>query len=741
MQMFDHASCPSSRHEDANIRTLVASTIDGILILKNDTIIDCNRRILDMFGCRHEDMIGTSPVDWSPTHQDGNVGTADQMHKNLATAHKNQVLFFEWVHLRKDGTPFHTEICLYSIDPHRSGHLIAILKDITEQKNIQAELRSNSTKLKAAHTELICLYQQLAASEEAIGQQMAELKASKKQLEYSEQRYQLALAASNDAIWEIDLASNTLSFSAPWLQQFGLPVNEPFPRKLWLDLIHPEDRARVESVYSQHLESKTDQYDLEYRVRSLADTFIWLHARGKVLKDSVGNPERIIGALTDISDRKQRDEQIYRMAYYDHLTGLPNRSRLEEMLHENGLLKQSEGALLYIDLDDFKLINDSAGHACGDALIGTVARHLQSAVGPSHILARVGGDEFIVVLAGISQRAFIDTYAQRLIRLFHAPIVCRGHHFYLSASIGIALFPENAATLEELLKKADNALHRAKDAGRSNYCFFEQSMQDSLMQKVSMESRLRASALTKEHFQMHYQPQMDAQTGRIVGMESLMRWNCPELGAVSPLQFIPVAEENGLIIELGDWGLRTACAFCKELHQQGYADLSVSVNVSVRQLSSSNYVETVAAALVESGLHPTALELEITESMLIGSFEAKVRKLNALRAMGIRIALDDFGTGYSSLTYLQQLPIHTVKIDQTFIHRMTSEDSTRIIIETIIALAHRLGIVVVAEGIETSGQLELLKAFGCDIIQGYHLSSPLSDRELAEWLALPRQQY
>ena len=619
--------------------------------------------------------------------------------------------------------------------------MIAILKDITEQKNIQAELRSNSTKLKAAHTELICLYQQLAASEEAIGQQMAELKASKKQLEYSEQRYQLALAASNDAIWEIDLASNTLSFSAPWLQQFGLPVNEPFPRKLWLDLIHPEDRARVESVYSQHLESKTDQYDLEYRVRSLADTFIWLHARGKVLKDSVGNPERIIGALTDISDRKQRDEQIYRMAYYDHLTGLPNRSRLEEMLHENGLLKQSEGALLYIDLDDFKLINDSAGHACGDALIGTVAQHLQSAVGPSHILARVGGDEFIVVLAGISQRAFIDTYAQRLIRLFHAPIVCRCHHFYLSASIGIALFPENAATLEELLKKADNALHRAKDAGRSNYCFFEQSMQDSLMQKVSMESRLRASALTKEHFQMHYQPQMDAQTGRIVGMESLMRWNCPELGAVSPLQFIPVAEENGLIIELGDWGLRTACAFCKELHQQGYADLSVSVNVSVRQLSSSNYVETVAAALVESGLHPTALELEITESMLIGSFEAKVRKLNALRAMGIRIALDDFGTGYSSLTYLQQLPIHTVKIDQTFIHRMTSEDSTRIIIETIIALAHRLGIVVVAEGIETSGQLELLKAFGCDIIQGYHLSSPLSDRELAEWLALPRQQY
>ena len=362
-------------------------------------------------------------------------------------------------------------------------------------------------------------------------------------------------------------------------------------------------------------------------------------------------------------------------------------------------------------------------------------------MGPSHILARVGGDEFIVVLAGISQRAFIDTYAQRLIRLFHAPIVCRGHHFYLSASIGIALFPENAATLEELLKKADNALHRAKDAGRSNYCFFEQSMQDSLMQKVSMESRLRASALTKEHFQMHYQPQMDAQTGRIVGMESLMRWNCPELGAVSPLQFIPVAEENGLIIELGDWGLRTACAFCKELHQQGYADLSVSVNVSVRQLSSSNYVETVAAALVESGLHPTALELEITESMLIGSFEAKVRKLNALRAMGIRIALDDFGTGYSSLTYLQQLPIHTVKIDQTFIHRMTSEDSTRIIIETIIALAHRLEIVVVAEGIETSGQLELLKAFGCDIIQGYHLSSPLSDRELAEWLALPRQQY
>ncbi|NMC32964.1 MAG: EAL domain-containing protein [Veillonellaceae bacterium] len=726
-------------NEETKLRTLVAAAIDGILILKNNIIIDCNRRILEMFGCRHEEIIGTSPLDWSPARQGEEIYTADQLHKNFAAAHQNQILFFEWVHLRKDGTPFHAEICLYSLDQHRSGHLIAVLKDITEQKNIQSELRSNDQKLKAAHTELISLYQQLAASEEAIGQQMAELTASKKLLEYSEQRYQLALDASNDAIWEIDLASDALSFSAPWLQQFGLPVNEPFPRKLWLNLIHPEDRARVELAYSQHLESMTGQYDLEYRVRSLADTFIWLHARGKLLKDSQGAPTRIIGALTDISDRKQRDEQIYRMAYYDHLTGLPNRNRLEEILQEKGLLQHAEGALLFIDLDDFKWINDSAGHACGDALIGTVAQYLQSAVGPSHILARVGGDEFIVVLAGISQRAFIDTYAQRLIRLFHAPIACRGHHFYLSASIGIALFPENAATLEDLLKKADNALHRAKEIGRSSYCFFEQSMQDSLLMKVAMESRLRASVFAKKHFQMHYQPQMEAKTGRIIGMESLMRWNCPELGEISPLQFIPVAEENGLIIELGDWGLRTACRFCKDLHKRGYKDLSVSVNVSVKQLASNNYVETVAAALVESGLQPDALELEITESVLIGSFDAKINKLNALRAMGIRIALDDFGTGYSSLTYLQQLPIHTLKIDQTFIHRMNKEDSTRTIIDAIIALAHRLGIVVVAEGIETDEQLALLKKFGCDIIQGYHLSAPLPAEKLAEWLDLQRQ--
>ena len=590
-------------------------------------------------------------------------------------------------------------------------------------------------KLKSAHTELISLYQQLAASEEAIGLQLAELKASRKQLEISEQRYRLAMDASNDAIWEVDLATDELSFSAQWLDRFGLPTNENFPRKFWLSRIHPDDRFRVETDYVHHLEKKAAQYDLEYRARSEDGDYVWLHARGKVLCDDTNKPTRVIGALTDISDRKQRDEQIYRMAYYDQLTNLPNRRRLEQLLDEKGLPHNSEGALLFIDLDNFKLINDSAGHACGDELIANASRQLENAVGQSHILARVGGDEFIVILAGISQRAFIDTYAQRLINLFQTPFICRSQHFYLSASIGIALFPQDGNTLEDLLKKADNALHRAKDDGRSHYRFFEQSMHDSLLQKLAMESRLRASILTKEAFQMHYQPQLDLKTGRIVGMEALMRWTCPEQGNISPLQFIPVAEETGLIGELGNWGLQTACKFCRRLHDAGYTDLSVSVNVSVKQLAQDNYVESVAAALVEAGLQPTALELEITESTLINAFESKVKKLNALRSMGIRTALDDFGTGYSSLTYLQQLPIHTLKIDQSFVNRMGTEESTRMIIQSIISLAHRLGISVVAEGIETEEQRDLLQQYDCDIIQGYLISHPLSSSLLTTWLA------
>ncbi len=716
-------------------RALFESANDAIMILGNGMIVDCNDRALAMFCCQRNDLIGRSPAEWSPPQQTGAVDTTEQLYKNLAAARQERTLSFEWIHVRKDGTPFPAAVYLYQIGSRHSGQFLAILRDITDQKKIQTELQTNNAKLRAAHTELISLYQQLAASEEAIGLQLTELKASRKQLEISEQRYRLAMDASNDAIWEVDLATDELSFSAQWLNRFGLPTNENFPRKLWLSRIHPDDRFRVEADFCRHLEKKATQYDLEYRARSENGDYVWLHARGKVLCGDTGQPARVIGALTDISDRKQRDEQIYRMAYYDQLTSLPNRRRLEQLLNEKDLLRTSEGALLFIDLDNFKLINDSAGHACGDELISCAAEQLRNAVGQSHILARVGGDEFIVILAGISQRAFIDTYAQRLINLFQTPFICRGQHFYLSASIGIALFPQDGNTLEDLLKKADNALHRAKDDGRSHYRFFEQSMHDSLLQKLTMESLLRSSILTKEAFQMHYQPQLDLKTDRIVGMEALMRWTCPEQGNISPLQFIPVAEETGLIGELGDWGLQTACKFCRRLHDAGYTDLSVSVNVSVKQLAQDNYVESVAAALVEAGLQPAALELEITESTLINAFESKVKKLNALRSMGIRTALDDFGTGYSSLTYLQQLPIHTLKIDQSFVNRMGTEESTRTIIQSIISLAHRLGISVVAEGIETEEQRDLLQQYDCDIIQGYLISHPLSSSPLTTWLA------
>ena len=716
-------------------RALFESANDAIMILGNGMIVDCNDRALAMFCCQRNDLIGRSPAEWSPPQQTGAVDTTEQLYKNLAAARQERTLSFVWIHVRKDGTPFPAAVYLYQIGSRHSGQFLAILRDITDQKKIQTELQTNNAKLRAAHTELISLYQQLAASEEAIGLQLTELKASRKQLEISEQRYRLAMDASNDAIWEVDLATDELSFSAQWLNRFGLPTNENFPRKLWLSRIHPDDRFRVEADFCRHLEKKATQYDLEYRARSENGDYVWLHARGKVLCGDTGQPARVIGALTDISDRKQRDEQIYRMAYYDQLTSLPNRRRLEQLLNEKDLLRTSEGALLFIDLDNFKLINDSAGHACGDELISCAAEQLRNAVGQSHILARVGGDEFIVILAGISQRAFIDTYAQRLINLFQTPFICRGQHFYLSASIGIALFPQDGNTLEDLLRKADNALHRAKDDGRSHYRFFEQSMHDSLLQKLTMESLLRSSILTKEAFQMHYQPQLDLKTDRIVGMEALMRWTCPEQGNISPLQFIPVAEETGLIGELGDWGLQTACKFCRRLHDAGYTDLSVSVNVSVKQLAQDNYVESVAAALVEAGLQPAALELEITESTLINAFESKVKKLNALRSMGIRTALDDFGTGYSSLTYLQQLPIHTLKIDQSFVNRMGTEESTRTIIQSIISLAHRLGISVVAEGIETEEQRDLLQQYDCDIIQGYLISHPLSSSPLTTWLA------
>lgn len=723
------------RANAVKFRTLFECANDGIFIFDGMHIIDCNHRILEIFGQSRDEIINHSVDEWSPPSQRDGTPSADRMTQLLTAAMEGHSQIFEWQHHKKDGTLFDVEVSLYRIDIPPKRNVIAILRDITDRNQLIAALQLNNEKLKSTHEELASMYQQLAASEQVLSQQLSELKDNAKKLSFTEQRYRLAMDAAVDAIWEVDYATDELTISTHWMDRFGLPHDTPFQRKLWLTLVHPQDLELITTAFTTYVNASAPHYDVEYRVRALNGTYVWVHARGKALRDENGHVLRVAGSLTDITDRKHQEEKIYHLAYFDALTGLPNRRRLEMLLAEKSILDLASGALLFIDLDNFKLINDSSGHACGDALIADVAKQLVTAVGSSHLLARVGGDEFIVVLTNSNRKAFIQAYAQRLINLFNVPFTCQGHPYYLSASIGIAFFPEDGATLDDLLRKADTALHIAKETGRSAYRFFEQSMQDSILEKIALENRLRTAIITKEQFHMHYQPQVDIKTGKIIGMEALMRWFCPEQGFISPLRFIPVAEETGLINELGDWGLRTACRFCRELHDLGHKTLSVSVNLSVKQLALDNFVESVAAVLVETGLPPSALELEITESVLIQAFETNVDKLEALRAMGIRTALDDFGTGYSSLTYLQQLPIHTLKIDQSFINRIQHEQSTRTITATIILLAQQLGMSVVAEGIETQAQRDLLASFDCNSIQGYLISKPLSMEDFLNWLA------
>ena len=715
-------------------RTLFECANDGIFIFDGTTITNCNHHIQTMFARSRDELIGHSIDEWSPPSQTDGASSFTKMKQLLTAALDGQPQSFEWQHCKKNGALFDVEVSLYRIDIPPKRNVIAILRDITERRQLLIDLKQNNEKLQAAHEELASMYQQLAASEEALSQQLAELKSNTQKLNFTEQRYRLAMDASVDAIWEVDCATDNLTFSTHWMDRFGMPHDIPFQRKLWLSLVHEDDLALITTGFDDYMNNVTPHYDVEYRARDLSQNYVWVHSRGKALRDENGKALRIAGSLTDISERKQQEDKIYHLAYFDALTGLPNRRRLELLLAEKSILDQASGALLFIDLDNFKLINDSSGHACGDALITDVARQLSTAVGSSHILARVGGDEFIVVLTNTNRKAFIQAYAQRLINLFNIPFTCQGHPYYLSASIGIAFFPKDGTGLDDLLRKADTALHMAKETGRSAYRFFEQSMQDSVLEKIALENRLRAAVKTKQDFYMRYQPQVDLKTSRVIGMEALMRWDCPEQGSISPLQFIPVAEETGLINELGDWGLRTACHFCRELHDAGHNQLSVSVNVSVKQLSLDNFVESVAAVLVETGLPPSALELEITESVLIQAFESNVDKLEALRAMGIRTALDDFGTGYSSLTYLQQLPIHTLKIDQSFINRIHNEQSTRTITAAIITLAQQLGISVVAEGVETEEQRVLLDSFGCNSVQGYLFSQPLVSVAFKQWL-------
>ncbi|WP_172825430.1 bifunctional diguanylate cyclase/phosphodiesterase [Geobacter sp. DSM 9736] len=454
------------------------------------------------------------------------------------------------------------------------------------------------------------------------------------------------------------------------------------------------------------------------------------------LHDSAGCVEAVGGILVDITERKRFEEQLVYQATHDYLTGLPNRNLLHERLdqalefeyHNKGLL-----ALLLLDLDNFKMINDTFGHPAGDLLLKDVADKLKHNLRQYDTFARLGGDEFVILIRDTERNLDIGRIAARILSMFDHPITLKGQEVFVTASIGIAMFPEDGESGELLLRNADAAMFHAKKKGKNNYQFFTEAINADVHERLAMETKLRR-ALEREEFSLHYQPRIEMSSGRISGMEALLRWQPDGGKLVSPAEFIPLLEETGLIVPVEEWVLRTACSQAKAWQDAGMQRLRLAVNISARHFSQENLPDKISQILFETGLEAESLEIELTESIIMKDVAESVRKLDALKRMGVTFSIDDFGTGYSSLSYLKRFPIDVLKIDRSFVDGIPHDSSDTTIATTVIAMAHNLNMSVVAEGVETMEQLAFLAENSCDEYQGFYFSKPLTAPDFARFL-------
>ena len=465
-------------------------------------------------------------------------------------------------------------------------------------------------------------------------------------------------------------------------------------------------------------------------------TAFWAEMAGRAIDPS--RPEAgSIWVFNDVTDRKQAEERAQYLSYHDALTGLPNRLLLQDRFEQAIAFSRSASAkvaLMVVDLDRFKTINDFLGHAAGDRLLIEVADRLRRCTRLTDTVSRQGGDEFHLLLSNLAEHDAIVTYLDELICSMEQPFHMENQELTTTVSVGIAIFPEDGSDFETLLKKADMAMYRAKESGRNTYRFFNEGMNSDAVEQITLHAGLRR-ALDAGQFLLHYQPQFDISSGRLIGAEALVRWVHPELGLISPGRFIPVAEESGLIIQIGDWILHEACREAAKWHRSGSPDLVVAVNLSAVQFRRGNIEQSVANALEEAGLAPEKLELELTESMLIGDVGHVLNTLLRLKQMGVKLSIDDFGTGYSSFAYLKRFSVDTLKIDQSFVRGLAADNEDAAIVRAIIQMAHSLGLRTIAEGVETQEVLDRLAAYGCDEVQGYYCGYPIPAAELLELIA------
>jgi diguanylate cyclase (GGDEF)-like protein/PAS domain S-box-containing protein len=538
-----------------------------------------------------------------------------------------------------------------------------------------------------------------------------------------------------EAFWVVEAPEERALYLSPAFAAIAgfpaRPLARAWPR--WKALIHPDDRPRALAAYGG---LALGRLEAEHRIVRPDGEVRWVRVSGFPVREATGESLRIAGTIEDITERKRALEALLHQAHYDALTDLPNRimcfDRLSQALGQARRRKSSVAALFF-DLDRFKTVNDTLGHAVGDALLRETARRLTDCVRAGDTVARVGGDEFVVILSELARPEDARAVAQKMIDSIAQPMALEGREVFISASIGIAVFPADGEDGDALVKNADAAMFSAKEAGRNNYRFYTAAMNERAMQNLLLENDLRR-ALERDEFRIHFQPKQDLASGRLAGFEALLRWQHPARGLIGPAQFVPLLEDSGLIVRVGEWTLCAVCAQIRAWQGEGFAPPPVAVNLVIKQFLHHDVVAVVDAALRDAGIGAERLEVEITESDAMERPEVVVPMLRRLKERGIRIAVDDFGTGYSSLAHLKRLPVDTLKIDRSFVSGLPDDPDDVPIARAIVAMGHTLGLKIIAEGVENAAQRAFLKSLGCNELQGFLYSGPLSATECRRFL-------
>ena len=671
-------------------RAAMDTSADMIMLIDRATMryIDVNATACEMQGYSREEMLRMGPQDVSPVSKEVLERAYDE---SIASGQTSRL---QSTHRRKDGTRIPVEIYRRAVRSGERWIIVAIVRDITER----------------------------VAANEALRE--------------SEARFRSLTELSSDQYWEQDDQFRFTSIKGTGSERLNLGAGQQLVGKKRWERNYINMTAEDWAAHIATLEAHQPFHDLELCRQDESGEKVWVGVSGQPVFDQSGAFKGYRGVGKDITVRKLAEERVQHLAHHDELTSLPNRTMFGEMLNleiQQARRYKRNFAVLFIDLDRFKVINDTLGHEAGDTLLREIATRLTQSLRSSDVVARLGGDEFVVLVQEVNDAKYIATVARKILSAVIKPMLIQGQECGVTASIGICMFPADAEDQQSLMKNADIAMYRAKEEGQNTYQFYSREMNVHSRERMALETSLR-HGLERNEFLLHYQAKLDLKTRQITGVEALVRWQHPDLGMIPPDQFIPLAEETGLIAPLGKWVLNTACAQNVAWQREGLPPLRMAVNLSARQLADEDLLKDIAEALNESGMKAELLEMELTENMVMQNAERAGKLLAALKQLGVRLAIDDFGVGYSSLAILKRFPIDTLKVDRSFIRDIPRDSEDKAITRAIIAMGKILNLTVVAEGVETLEQETFLREHGCDETQGYYFSKPVASDQFAALL-------